>query len=248
MASFPELQNQTVLITGGANGIGAAMVRAFARQGAHVEFCDVDTVAGAKLVKELVNQATFTKVDLVKEKQITKWIQSVAKRRGGIRAVINNAASDPRIALEDTTAKAWDTLHARNLRAYFLVCREASPHLQAGASIINFSSITVHNGPPVMSAYVSTKAGIIGLSRSLARELGPRSIRVNIISPGWIMTERQLREYVTPAAKKLIRQRQCIPTLNVPEEVADVALFLASDLSRAVTGQELLVDRGWVHE
>ncbi len=248
MASFPELQNQTVLITGGANGIGAAMVRAFARQGAHVEFCDVDTVAAAKLVKELVNQATFTKVDLVKEKQITKWISGVAKRRGYIHAVINNAASDPRIALEDTTTEAWDTLHARNLRAYFLVCREASPHLQAGASIINFSSITVHNGPPVMSAYVSTKAGIIGFSRSLARELGPRGIRVNIISPGWIMTERQLREYVTPAAKKLIRQRQCIPTLNVPEEVADVALFLASDLSRAVTGQELLVDRGWVHE
>ncbi|MCD6049721.1 MAG: Short-chain dehydrogenase/reductase family protein [Verrucomicrobia bacterium] len=247
MASFPELQNQTVLITGGANGIGAAMVRAFAQQGAHVEFCDVDASAAAKLVKELGKQATFTKVDLLKEKQISKWIQGVAKRRGGIQTVINNAASDPRIALEDTTTEAWDTLHARNLRAYFLVCREASPHLKAGSSIINFSSITVHNGPPVMSAYVSTKAGITGFSRSLARELGPRGIRVNIISPGWIMTERQLREYVTPAAKKLIRQSQCIPTLNVPEEVADVALFLASDLSRAVTGQEMLVDRGWVH-
>ena len=247
MASFPELQNQTVLITGGANGIGAAMVRAFAQQGAHVEFCDVDASAAAKLVKELGKQATFTKVDLLKEKQIAKWIQAVAKRRGDIHAVINNAASDPRIALEDTTAKAWDTLHARNLRAYFIVCREALPHLKTGSSIINFSSITVHNGPPVMSAYVSTKAGITGFSRSLARELGPRGIRVNIISPGWIMTERQLKEYVTPAAKKLIRQSQCIPTLNVPEEVADVTLFLASDLSRAVTGQELLVDRGWVH-
>ncbi len=247
MVTFPELQHQTVLITGGANGIGTAMVRAFAQQGAHVEFCDVDASAAAKLVKDLGKQATFTKVDLVKEKQITKWIQAVAKRRGSIHTVINNAASDPRIALEDTTAAAWDALHARNLRAYFLVCREASPHLKPGASIINFSSITVHNGPPVMSAYVSTKAGIIGFSRSLARELGPRGIRVNVISPGWIMTERQLREYVTPAAKKLIRQSQCIPTLNVPEEVADVALFLASELSRAVTGQEMLVDRGWVH-
>lgn len=247
MASFPELQNQTVLITGGANGIGAAMVRAFAQQGARVEFCDLDAVAADKLVAELNGKATFTKVDLLKEKQITRWIQKTAKH-GPISTVINNAACDPRIALEKTTTEAWDSLHARNLRAYFLVCREASPHLKKDASIINFSSITVHNGPPVMSAYVSTKAGITGFSRSLARELGPRGIRVNVISPGWIMTERQLREYVTPSAKKLIRERQCIPTLNVPEEVADVALFLASDLSRAVTGQEMLVDRGWVHE
>lgn len=248
MATFPEMQGKTVLITGGANGIGAAMVRAFAAQGAKVEFCDVDATAASKLVQELKGKATFTKVDLVKERLIVKWIQGVVKRHGAIHTVINNAASDPRIALADTTAEAWDTLHARNLRAYFLVCREAAPHLPAGAAIVNFSSITVHNGPPIMSAYVSTKAGIIGFSRSLARELGPRGIRVNVISPGWIMTERQLREYVTPAAKKLIRQSQCIPTLNVPEEVADVALFLASDLSRAVTGQELLVDRGWVHE
>jgi D-xylose 1-dehydrogenase len=247
MASFSELQGLAVLITGGANGIGAAMVRAFAKQGAHVEFCDVDAESAGKLVAELDGLAKFTQVDLLREKQIVKWIAGVAKRRGGIGTVINNAACDPRIALEKTTAKAWDDLHARNLRAYFLVCREASPHLKAGASIINFSSITVHNGPAIMGAYVSTKAGILGFSRSLARELGPRGIRVNTLSPGWIMTERQLREYVSPSAKKLIRQRQCIPTLNVPEEVADVALFLASDLSRAVTGQELLVDRGWVH-
>lgn len=247
MATFPEMQGQTVLITGGANGIGAAMVRAFARQGAHVEFCDLDAAAADKLLAELDGLAKFTRLDLLKEKQITRWIKDAVKRHGPISTVINNAACDPRISLEKTTTEAWDTLHARNLRAYFLVCREASPHLKTGASIINFSSITVHNGPPVMSAYVSTKAGIIGFSRSLARELGPRGIRVNVLSPGWIMTERQLREYVTAAARKTIRQRQCIPTFNQPEEVADVALFLASNLSRAVTGQEVLVDRGWVH-
>ena len=247
MASFPELAGATVLITGGANGIGAAMVRAFAQQGSNVEFCDIDERAGKQLVKELGAAVVFTKVDLLKEKQIIAWIKGIVKRQGEIDVVINNAACDPRIPLEKTTAEAWDTLHARNLRAYFLVCREASPHLLEGSSIINFSSITVHNGPPVMSAYVSTKAGIIGFSRSLARELGPRGIRVNIISPGWIMTERQLREYVTPAARKVIHESQCIPQLNQPEEIADVALFLASDLSRAITGQELLVDRGWEH-
>ena len=99
-----------------------------------------------------------------------------------------------------------------------------------------------------MSSYVTTKAAVIGLTRSLAREMGPRRIRVNCIAPGWIMTERQLKEYVTPAVKRQIRAAQCIPDLIQPEEVADVALFLASDASRAVTGQHFVVDRGWVHE
>ena len=171
----------------------------------------------------------------------------LAKRHGDIHVLINNAARDPRIALEDVTAKVWDDLIAGNIRAYFIACREASPHLAKGASIVNFSSITFYTAPVNMSAYVATKAAAIGLTRSLARELGPRRIRVNTISPGWIMTERQLSDHVTPAVKRQIRREQCIPDLNQPDEVADVALFLASDASRAVTGQEILVDRGWVH-
>ena len=170
----------------------------------------------------------------------------MAKRHGEIHVLINNAARDPRIALEDVTAKVWDDLIAGNIRAYFIACREASPHLAKGASIVNFSSITFYTAPVNMSAYVATKAAAIGLTRSLARELGPRRIRVNTISPGWIMTDRQLSDHVTPAVKRQIRREQCIPDLNQPDEVADVALFLASDASRAVTGQEILVDRGWV--
>ena len=113
--------------------------------------------------------------------------------------------------------------------------------------MINFASITYHNGPEDMSTYVATKSAAIGLTRSLARELGPRRIRVNTISPGWIMTDRQLEQFVTTAIKRELRKIQCIPDLNQPDEVADVALFLASDVSRAVTGQEILVDRGWRH-
>ena len=178
---------------------------------------------------------------------IKRWVAKEAKRYGNIHVLVNNAARDPRSKLENIKVKAWDDLFAGNLRAYFLTCREASPHLAEGASIINFSSITFHNGPEEMSAYVATKSATIGLTRSLARELGPRRIRVNTISPGWIMTNRQLKEYVSSSIKRELKKIQCIPDLNQPEEVAEVALFLASDVSRAVTGQEILVDRGWTH-
>ena len=246
MAVYDELAGRLVLITGGANGIGRAMVEAFHVQEAVVCFCDLDEKAGARLAKRLGDRAEFAKVNLTSEAEIKRWMARVAKRHGDIHVLINNAAYDPRIALEDVTAKAWDDLFAINIRAYFLVCREASLHLAKGASIVNFSSITFYTAPVNMSAYVATKAAAIGLTRSLARELGPRRIRVNTISPGWIMTERQLSDHVTPAVKRQIRREQCIPDLNQPDEVADVALFLASDSSRAVTGQEILVDRGWV--
>ena len=248
MASYDELAGRVVLITGGANGIGQAMVEAFHAQGAVVCFCDVDEKAGSWLAKRLGERAEFAKVNMCREVDIKRWVARLAKRHGAIHALINNAARDPRIALKDVTAKAWDELFAANIRAQFLACREASPYLAKGASIINFSSITIHTAPVQMSSYVTTKAAVIGLTRSLAREMGPRRIRVNCIAPGWIMTERQLKEYVTPAVKRQIRAAQCIPDLIQPEEVADVALFLASDASRAVTGQHFVVDRGWVHE
>ena len=246
MAVYDELAGRLVLITGGANGIGRAMVEAFHVQEAVVCFCDLDEKAGARLAKRLGDRAEFAKVNLTSEAEIKRWVARMAKRHGDIHVLINNAARDPRIALEDVTAKAWDDLFAINIRAHFLACREASLHLAKGASIVNFSSITFYTAPVNMSAYVSTKAAAIGLTRSLARELGHRRIRVNTISPGWIMTERQLSDHVTPAVKRQIRREQCIPDLNQPDEVADVALFLASDSSRAVTGQEILVDRGWV--
>ena len=246
MAVYDELAGRLVLITGGANGIGRAMVEAFHVQEAMVCFCDLDEKAGARLSKRLGDRAEFAKVNLTSEAEIKRWMARVAKRHGDIHVLINNAACDPRIALEDVTSKAWNDLFAINIRAYFLACREASLHLAKGASIVNFSSLTFYTAPVNMSAYVATKAAAIGLTRSLARELGHRRIRVNTISPGWIMTERQLSDHVTPAVKRQIRREQCIPDLNQPDEVADVALFLASDASRAVTGQEILVDRGWV--
>jgi NAD(P)-dependent dehydrogenase (short-subunit alcohol dehydrogenase family) len=152
------------------------------------------------------------------------------------------------MALDTMSAKDWDDLFATNLRACFLMARETTPHMTDGAgAIINLASITFHLGPSPMSAYVATKGGVLGFTRALARELGPRGIRVNTLSPGWVMTERQLKQFVTPAVKRTIRKSQCVPELLQPKDMAEVVLFLASDASRAITGQEILADRGWTH-
>lgn len=245
MPIYPELKNSVVLVTGGANGIGAATVTAFREQDARVSFCDVDANSGKAHAQKA--GATFARVDLRNEKEIARWIKAVAKEAGHIDVLVNNAASDPRIALKDLTAEKWDALFAINLRSAFLCSREAAPHMGAGASIINLASITWHLAPVMMTAYVATKGGMLGFTRALARELGPRRIRVNAVSPGWIMTERQLRQYVTPAVRKLIHKSQSIPDLIQPREIADVILFLASDASATITGQEILADRGWAH-
>ena len=244
---YPELAGRLVLLTGGANGIGASTVEAFHRQGAEVWFCDIDVPAGRRLAARLKKRVTFTKVDLREEEEVRAWVKAATAGRRPVDVLVNNAARDPRIPLNRMTVEDWDQLMAVNLRAHFLTCREASPRLRRGSAIVNFSSITFYNSPAEMTAYVATKAGIIGFTRSLARELGPRGIRANVVSPGWIMTERQKREFVDAKVRKLIRRSQCIPELLQPEDIADVVLFLASDASRALTGQEILADRGWEH-
>jgi NAD(P)-dependent dehydrogenase (short-subunit alcohol dehydrogenase family) len=248
MATYPDLQGKVVIVTGGANGIGAATVEAFHAQGATVHFCDIDGQAGKNLARKLGDQASFSQVDLTAEKSVRSWMKRIGKDATHIDVLVNNAASDPRIQLEEMTTAQWDQLFALNLRAYFLTIQAAVPFMHLGGeAIVNLSSITFHQGPGGMSAYVGTKAGIIGFTRSIARELGPRRIRANVVSPGWVMTERQLRQYVKPQTKKVIRRAQCVPDLLKPEELAEVILFLASDSSCAITGQEILADRGWYH-
>jgi NAD(P)-dependent dehydrogenase (short-subunit alcohol dehydrogenase family) len=244
MPRYEDLKGKTALVTGGANGIGAATVAALHAQGAEVFFCDKDSAAGQRRAAELPG-TKFTHVDLTSEKQIARWIKSVAGAQRSIDILANNAAWDPRIPFEKITTQAWDDLFAVNIRAYFLCARECAQAMGSGGSIVNLASITFHAGPSEMSAYVATKGAVIGFTRALARELGPRGIRVNTLSPGWVMTDRQLRDYVDARTKKLIKESQCIPELLEPRELAEVILFLASDASRAITGQEILADRGW---
>lgn len=223
------------------------MVRLFDDQGALVSFCDLDRTNGQLLEKEC-KSATFSRVDLTKETQVRQWVDQAANKSGQIDVLINNAAADPRIDFPSMTTTQWDNLFARNIRAYFITSQQARQYFPAeGGSVINFSSITIHKSPASMEAYVATKSATIGFTQSLARELGPQNIRVNTLSPGWIMTERQLEEFVTPAVKRMLKKEQCIPKLIQPEEIARVAMFLASNMSAAITGQEILVDRGWAY-
>ncbi|MEM7010877.1 MAG: SDR family oxidoreductase [Verrucomicrobiota bacterium] len=246
MPKYEDLDSATVLITGGANGIGEAMTRAFRLQGSHVHFCDIDAECGQQLQDE--TGARFTKVDLRNEEEIVAWVSGAAGERGSIAALVNNAACDPRVKLEDQTVELWDNLMATNLRPHMLTAREATPHMKPGASIVNFSSIVYELGMEPMSCYVATKAGIRGLTRSLARELGPKRIRVNSICPGWVLTPRQLQEHATEESlDRVLNELQSIPDKINPEQVAEVALFLASSCSNVITGQELIADHGWVH-
>ena len=247
MAQFTELKGQSVVVTGGANGIGAATVRAFHEHGARVFFCDKDAARGTQLAKELGANASFQEVDLTKESEILSWVGAIKNSTKTIHALVNNAAWDPRIPFLETTTQQWDDLFALNLRAYFIMARECAPAMARGSSIVNIASITFHNTPKNMVAYVATKGGVMGFTRCLARDLGERGIRVNTVSPGWVFTERQIRDYLSPENKKLIEERQCIADFIQPNEIAGVILFLASDLSAAVTGQEILADRGWQH-
>ncbi len=244
-AIYKDLSDKIVLITGGANGIGAAMVESFCHQGAKVYFCDLDEKTGKQLAESLNGKGTFQKVNLMRESSVRSWIKKIGAKEKKIHVLINNAAADPRIPFDSMTSQQWDQLFARNLKAYFLTSQSALPWMSKGASIVNFSSITFHIGPTEMAAYVATKGGIIGFTRSLARELGSRGIRVNTLSPGWIMTKRQLEQFVNTRVKKMIRESQCVPDLIQPAEIAQVAMFLASNASAAMTGQELLADRGW---
>jgi len=248
MPSYADFRHRNIVVTGGANGIGEAIVRAFHAQEAIVHFCDTDDTAGQSLARELGERAFFTRVDLTREAQIVRWVKNIAKGGAPIQALVNNAARDPRMTLESMSARDWDDLFATNLRAYFLMAREVAPKLpQDTGAIVNLASLTFHTAPSPMTAYVATKGGVLGFTRALARELGPRGIRVNTVSPGWIMTERQLKQFVNPAVKRQIRRAQCVPELLQSEDIAEVVLFLASGGSRAITGQEILADRGWAH-
>ena len=245
---YPDLKNQSVLITGGATGIGEALVRAFAGQGARVFFCDIQEEAGQELASDLGEQAHFARVDLTEEEQVVDWIQGIADEEGAIRVLLNNAAQDSRVPLHETTMDRWDHLTRINLRSAYLCIQQAAPYMRNNdASIINFGSVTFQLGEAGLSAYVTAKGAIVAMSRSLARELGKDNIRVNTLSPGWVMTEKQLRLYVNDEVKERIYHAQCIPTLIETDEIAQVALFLASNASRAITGQNIAVNRGWTH-
>jgi len=251
-AHYPSLENATAVITGGASGIGAAMVEQFALQGARVAFLDIAEESAAALIKqispEVSNQPAFFKCDVTDIANLRSVIKKIEAQFGTIRVLVNNAASDDRHNFSELSPEYWDERMNVNLRHHFFAIQGVAPGMAraGGGSIVNMSSIAWMIPSTGLPAYITAKAGIVGLTRTMSRELGRANIRVNCVSPGAIMTERQRRLWMTPDYLAEIMQRQSLKRELTPDDVADSVLFLASEQSAAITGQNLIVDGGWV--
>jgi len=250
-ASYPDLAGKVVLITGGASGIGEAIVRRFAAQGARVGFLDIKDEEGRALAAELGGagaEVRFAHTDLTDIAELRAAVAEVRAALGPITVLVNNAAHDERHRTEDVTPEYWDGRVAVNLRHQFFAAQAVLPDMKAagGGAIINFGSVSWMVGQGGMAAYTACKSAVLGLTRSLARDFGPDNIRVNAIAPGWIMTRRQKELWLTPEGERELLERQCLKRELVPDEIARVVLFLASEEASACTNQHYVVDGGWV--
>ncbi len=246
-ATYPSLRDRPVFITGGATGIGAALVETFAAQGARVGFVDIAADAGAALCGQLAsspNKPWFRSLDVTQTGQLAEAVKAFAQEAGGLAVLVNNVADDTRHDPLATTPETWRAGLAVNLDAAFFAAQAAIPLMGASGAIINISSINALTGPPQMPAYVAAKAALLGLTKALAREYGPAGVRVNAIAPGWIVTERQLKLWLTPEAEAEWMKSVPLKRRILPDDVARLALFLASDDSAMITGQTLVIDGG----
>jgi len=245
-AHYPSLKGRHVFITGGATGIGASLVEAFAGQGAVVSFIDIAREAGEALALRLGGDVEFALCDVTRADALEAAIGDAAIRRGLIRVLVNNVANDQRRPASETDVAAWRAGLAVNLDPTFLAARAVQPGMKAagGGAIINFSSINALLGPAGLSAYTAAKAAVIGLSKSLAREWGVDGIRVNAVSPGWVVTERQLALWLTPETETTWMEQVALKRRIHPDDVARLVLFLAADDSALITGQNLVIDGG----
>jgi galactose dehydrogenase len=249
-AVFDDLRGQSVFITGGGSGIGAALTEAFLRQGAKVAFCQrSDATAFCDAMEAATgNRPLFLPCDISVTDQLQLTLSTAAKVNGPITVLVNNAANDQRHETLKTDETFWDWSINVNLRSYFFACQSVIPGMQVagGGSIINFSSISFMMADKGYAAYITANAGIVGLTRTLAREFGPDHVRVNAVAPGWVLTERQKEHWVTPEGLAAHLARQCLPDPIQPEDVAGTVLFLASDASKMMTSQTLILDGGYI--
>ena len=244
-ASYPSLAGRVAFVTGGATGIGEALVEAFHGQGARVGYLDRDAAAGSKLAARLPG-AWFGACDVTDAAALEETLAAAATALGSIDVLVNNVADDTRHAAADTDAEAWRAALAVNLDPTFLAARAVRPAMaSAGAGVIlNLGSINALLGPAGMAAYVAAKGAVSALTKALAREWGPDGIRVNAIAPGWVVTERQLALWLTPQAGAAWMEQVALKRRILPADVARLALFLASDDASAITGQTFIIDGG----
>src|SRR5882724_1762530 len=226
LARHPGLKGRSVFVSGGGSGIGAAIVESFVDQGAKVAFVDINEEAGGKLVFDLKAQygaaPLFIKCDLKDISALQAAVAKAGKENGDITVLVNNAANDQRHKWQDVTPELWDDRIATNLRHVFFAMQAVAPQMEraGGGSIVNFGSIAWKLAMGDMAGYTASKAGIHALTRSMARDLGPKKIRVNTVLPGWIMTERQKTMWLTPEADKMREAAQCLKDRIEPIDVA----------------------------
>ena len=249
--SYADLADKTVFITGGGSGIGAAFTRAFAGQGARVSFVDIAEGASRTLIAEIQKETgtapLFIACDLRDIAALQAAIEKIRIELGDIGVLINNAGNDDRHTLDQVTVAYWDERMAVNLRHMFFAAQGVLPHMKrlGGGAIINLGSIIWRLKLTGLPVYMVTKASITGLTRVLAREFGPFGIRVNTISPGAVWTERQIKMWNTPEFEKEVMAGQCLKTRVLPGDIANMALFLASNAAEKCTAQDFIVDAGW---
>lgn len=249
-ATFHDLAGKSVYITGGGSGIGAALTDGFLAQGAKVAFIGRSDASAfvAEMAEKHGHAPLFLQGDITDTDRLRGSIEEAAQAHGPVDILVSNAANDRRHRLEDLSPQDWDALQAVNLKAYFFAAQAVAPGMRdkGSGAIINFSSISYMMGNAGYPAYTAANGGITALSRSLARELGPDGIRVNALAPGWVLTEKQLAQWATPEDLAAHLERQCLKTHLKPQEIVDAVLFLASDASRMMTGQCIVVDGGVV--
>jgi NAD(P)-dependent dehydrogenase (short-subunit alcohol dehydrogenase family) len=250
-ASYPRLAGRRVFITGGGSGIGAALVEAFAGQGAHVAFVDIAAEASQALADRLaaagLARPWYRRCDVTVVTDLQQVLADAAQALGDFHVLVNNVASDDRHALHEVTPEYWDQRMAINQRPAFFAIQAVVPGMRrlGGGSIINLGSTGWQTKAGGYVAYATAKSSVNGLTRGLARELGAARIRINVVSPGWVMTDRQVTLWLDEAGEADLARNQCLPDKIWPEDVAAMVLFLASDQARAITAQEFVVDAGW---
>lgn len=241
-----------MIVSGGASGIGAAIVEEFVAQGARVGFLDIDATSAEALIDALAPEAAhapiWTKVDLSDGSAVEPALRDLQSRLGGVHVLVNNAARDDRHQLDDVTPDFWRERLAVNLDHHVLAAKAVVPAMRdaGGGAIINMGSCSWRLGLGGMVAYVTAKAAIEGLTNGLARELGPSRIRVNCVVPGFVRTARQIEKWLTPELEDVIFAGQCLPDFIEPADVAALVAFLASDGARSCTSGAYTVDAGWI--
>ncbi|MEL6452063.1 MAG: SDR family oxidoreductase [Pseudomonadota bacterium] len=247
-ATFHDLADASVYITGGGSGIGASLTEGFLAQGAKVAFVGrSDATAFCDEMEETYgSRPLFIPCDITDMDALRASIDQAAAAHGPITTLVNNAANDKRHSTAEVDSDFWDWMIAINFKAYFFACQAVIPGMQAagGGSIINFSSISYMMGNAGYPIYTGANSGINGMTRSLAREFGPDKIRVNALAPGWVLTQKQLDKWATPEGLAAHMERQCLKEHLEPRDIVGATLFLASDVSRMMTGQAMVVDGG----